>query len=77
MEAVPPVGDGHRIGIFDLCFVQQRVVRSGCRSRVLFGLDSLDLARDLAQFKDGFGEVIPGADALIAVVIDLNVGCRV
>lgn len=59
----------------DQCLVHHRIMRPRHRTRELIAMARTYLTGISSQFADAFCEVIPGADSLIAVVIDSALSC--
>ena len=59
----------------DQCLVKYRIMRPRHRTRELIAMARAYFTSTSAQFADTFREVIPGADSLIAVVVDSALYC--
>ena len=70
-----PVRDPDAEGLLDLGFIQDRVGGAVDRRGKFGAVAGLDVARGVArQFGNGLGEVVPRADAFVAVMVDAAAG---
>lgn len=77
-EAVCPIRDGDAEGLLDLCLVENAERRTGNRTGELAAVAGLNVAGGLAAvLLDHLREVIPAADALVAVMVDALVHAAV
>ena len=69
LQGSVPVGDGEVEGGADFGFIQHGERGAGYLAGELIAVAGADLAGAAGQLADGYGKVIPGADAFVAVVV--------
>lgn len=74
LERVCPIGDVQAEGLLDVCFVEHAVGRTFDLRGKFVAMAGLYVAcRVSGIFGDHAGEVVPGAYALVAIVVDAGV----
>lgn len=75
LQGFTPVADGEAEVFPDAAFVQDAVDGTFCPGGVLPGPDGLYLAVKPGFLHDGYGEVVPGADAFVCEVVQGFCAC--